>query len=122
MHETILNLAKTISECTDGEAALLETLCTAAEKKWTGRLCEGISTADCEESFVCAAAYTAAAQLLASRGGKSAVSSFTAGSVSVARCSAQETGAASGALQNQAEALMAPYVVEDRFSFRGVDA
>ena len=122
MHETILTLAQTISGSTDTEKALLDLLCTAAEREWNGRLREGVSAEDCKEPFTCAAAFTAVARLLGSRSGRNSVSSFTAGSVSVSSLSMAEASAASAALQSQAEQMMVPYVEEEGFSFHGVRA
>lgn len=122
MHETILKLAQAISGSTDAEQTLLDLLCTAAEKEWSGRLRDGVLAENCEESYTCAAAFTAVARLIGSRSGKNSVSSFTAGSVSVSSLSGKETTAAAAALQSQAEQIMAPYVEEADFSFRGVRA
>ena len=68
MHETILELARTVSGAGEAETALLEALCQAAEAAWTGRLREGVAAEDCGTAFPCAAAFTAAADLAAGRG------------------------------------------------------
>jgi len=52
----------------------------AAESAWRARLREGVTVEDCGEALVCAAAFTAAADLAAGRGG---VTSFSAGDISV---------------------------------------
>lgn len=120
MHEKILTLAQSITGAKDSETLLLDQLCTAAADNWEGRLRPGVMPSDCEEAFTCAAAFTAAAGLLTGRGSGETVSSFSAGSVSVRSRAAAETDTTAGALREQAERLMAPYVEDARFSFRGV--
>lgn len=121
MHETILSLALNLTGAAETEQSLLELLCTAAEQEWEERLREGVTPTDCGDAYLCAAAFTAAADLLTSRGTRDAFSSFTAGAVSVSGKSAAETVAAATALRNLAARLMAPYTVEDAFCFRGVN-
>ena len=72
---------------------------------------------DCADAFTCAAALSAAAGLLSCRGAGN-IEQFTAGEVSM-RFSAPSGGAASS-LQQQADALMAPYWRDDTFAFWGV--
>lgn len=119
MEETILTLAQAISGAGEKETALLTALCIAAAERWTGRLREGVTAADCGEAFRCAAAFTAVADLAAGGNGGS-VASFTAGEVSVRGRAAAETAALSRALRQTAEGLMAPYAVAADFAFRGV--
>ena len=120
MHETILTLAQTVSGARDTEASLLELLCTAQEQAWSERLREGITTEDCRDAYCCACAFSAVAGLLTGRSAGDGVASFQAGEISVRKSSAKETASAMKSLQEQAERLMAPYVAEDTFCFRGV--
>lgn len=113
-------LAQNLTGAEETELALLKLLCTAAEQVWAERLRPGMTSAECGDAFPCAAAFTAAADLLAGRGAGTAVSSFTAGTVSVSERSAGETAAAAKALREEAEGLMAPYVTAEDFAFRGV--
>jgi hypothetical protein len=123
MHETILSLAGTLSGAKDTEASLLELLCTAQEQAWSERLREGIKAEDCREAYCCASAFSAVADLMAGRCGEDGgVTSFRAGDVSVKKDGASEAGFAADNLRRQAERLMAPYVCEDTFCFRGVRA
>ena len=71
MEQTIRKLAETVSGAGEDEAALLVALCGAAIRRWRGRLREGLTAEDCGTAFHCAAAFTAAADLL-SGGGDSA--------------------------------------------------
>lgn len=119
MLETILELARAVSGAGEAEAALLEALCQAAETEWTARLREGVTAEACGTAFPCAAAFTAAANLAAGRGGD-AVASFKAGDVSVESRGGADSAALAEALQNTAERLMAPYARPADFSFRRV--
>ena len=82
MREEILTLARIVSGAGEAEEALLESLCQAARLRWEGRLRQGLTPEDCGRAFACAAAFTAAADLTAGRGG-GAVSAFTAGDLSI---------------------------------------
>ena len=117
--ETILTLAKVLSGAGEDEEPLLEALCQAAERQWERRLRPGVTAEDCGEAFPCAAAFTAAADLAAARGGDG-VSGFTAGSVSVRIRSAAESCALAESLRRTAERLMAPFAAPEDFCFRGV--
>lgn len=117
MGERILELALALGGGED--RALLPPLCAAAERAWLARLREGVTAEDCGEALPCAAAFTAAADLAAGRGG-GAVAAFTAGDVSVRGRGAAETASLSRDLRRTAEGLMAPYAEEADFCFRGV--
>ena len=114
MHEEIVVLAAGLTGQETGP--LLEDLCTAAERYWTGRLKEGISPEDCGAAFPLAAAMVVMDGLERAVGsGK--VTSFTAGEVSIrteGETGRRETRTA------QAERLMAPWLGETGFAFRGV--
>lgn len=119
MHETILELARTVSGASETETALLEALCQAAEMAWTGRLREGVAAEDCGTAFPCAAAFTAAADLAAGRSGDT-VAAFKAGDVSVESRGGADSAALAETLRQTAERLMAPYAWPADFSFRRV--
>lgn len=119
MREEILTLARAVSGAGEAEEALLEPLCRAAYLRWEARLRPGLTPEACGAAFACAAAFTAAADLAAGRGG-GAVAAFTAGDVSVRGRGAAETASLSRDLRRTAEGLMAPYAEEADFCFRGV--
>ena len=119
MTERILELACGITNPSEGELPLLETLCHAAETAWTARLRSGVSAEHCGEAFLCAAAFTAAADLAVSRGSEG-VESFTAGEISVRRSGSAESRSQAEALRMTAERLMAPYAEAESFAFKGV--
>lgn len=120
MQEKILTLALAVSGVGEEQQPLLETLCIAAETYWKGRLRDSVTAEDCMESFCCAAAFTAAADLAAGQGGD--VSSFTAGAVTVKGCGSGERAARANALRETAERLMESYAAVDGFCFKGVRA
>jgi len=110
-------LAGRIASATEEEAGLLETLCAAAEDAWARRLRPGLTPEQCGGAFLCAAAFTAAAGIAATRDGGGV--SFKAGDVSVSQ-PAGSAGSAARDLREQAERLMTPYAAADDFAFRGV--
>lgn len=118
MQEKILALALAVSGAGEERRPLLEALCGAAETFWKGRLRDGVTAEDCPESFCCAAAFTAAADLAAGQGG--GVAAFTAGAVSVKGLSGAESAARTVALRQTAERLMEPYAATNGFCFKGV--
>lgn len=116
MSEQILELTQGIVG-TEEENVLLEALCHAAETAWVSRLKRGITAEDCGEAFLCAVAFTAAADYMVSRGGDD-VASFTAGEISIKKRECGEAQAT--ALRKAAERLMAPYAATESFAFKGV--
>ena len=94
----------------------LQNLCKAAEAELCSRLLPGVDPAQCEQSFVCAAAWIALSNLAA--GNRSdGISTFSAGEMSVSKSTGADTAA--NCLRTQAELIMAPYT-GDHFSFMGV--
>ena len=118
MQEKILALALAVSGGGEEHRALLETLCAAAETAWRARLRDGVTAEDCPDSFCCAVAFTAAADLAAGQGG--GISAFTAGVVSVKGCGGAENAARAAALRQTAERLMEPYAEPGGFCVKGV--
>lgn len=107
MKKRILELAAAASGAGEAERVLLEPLCAAAEAAWRARLREGVTAEDCGEALICAAAFTAAADLAAGGGG---VSSFSAGDISVRVQNGGERLKTAESLRQAAERLMEPYV------------
>lgn len=119
MREEVLALARIVSGAGEAEEALLGPLCQAARQRWEARLRLGLAPEDCGAAFICAAAFTAAADLAAGRGG-GAVSAFTAGDLSVKGRGAAEAAALAQSLRQTAEGLMSPYAEAEDFCFKGV--
>ena len=118
MTEEIFGLAKALGHVGAEDESALQPLCQAAEEELNGRLREGLTAADCGGAFPLAAAWLALSALTAS-GAASGVERFTAGDVTVEERSGAEEERAS-ALRRQAEQVMAPYLRDDGFVFRGV--
>ena len=116
MLEEITAIASELSHATETEEDVLDKLCTAACGEIEGKLREGISKEDCEGAFTCAAAWLAAAALASARLSGEDVSSLRAGDLSVIK----RSGAEYERLRKQAWELMAPYVKDSGFCFRGV--
>jgi len=96
------------------QRSVLERLCAGADEAMLGRLRDNLTVEDCYDSFVCACAWLALSQL-GSAQDAAGVASFTAGSLSV-----QHAAGASNCLAMQAEVMMAPYLKDGGFHFRGV--
>lgn len=120
MHEEIVKLAQTVSGAGEGEAELLDLLCGAAEQAWTRQLRPEVTAKDCGGALMCAAAFTAAADLAAARSGGGSVTSFTAGEVSIQTRAAAESAAQGEELREAARRLMLPYIREDAVVLMGV--
>ena len=120
MDTDILTLAGMVSGAGEAEQGLLEALCSAARQRWELRLRQGVGAEDCGTAFICAVAFTAAADLMSGARCGGEVSSFTAGEISVKAASSAERSCNAEALRKTAERLMAPYAESDDFSFKGV--
>ena len=94
MTEKVLKLLAAMGADTSQEE-LLTPLCQAVQDSLARRLRPGVTAEDCESAFVTA---------------------FTAGDVTIRREGGRETAA----LLEQAERLMAPYVVDGGFFVQGV--
>ena len=91
---------------------LLRPLVQTAVQSLSARLKPGITAEDCGASFLVAAAMTAMAGLEQTEGD---IASFTAGDVTV-----RKGGRGSVGLDARAERLLAPWLGETGFAFRGV--
>ena len=118
MTERIISLASGLVNPSETEVVVLEALCRAAEARWMNALQDGVTPESCGEAFLCAAAFSAAADFAVSRNSEG-IESFTAGEISVKRSSSAGTSQAE-ALRKAAERLMTPYAVTEGFAFKGV--
>ena len=64
MDQEILDMAVILTGAAEDRQMLLTALCTAARQRWQARLREGVTVEDCGQAFVCAAAFSAAADFL----------------------------------------------------------
>lgn len=101
------------------EGETLSMLCEAALAHWTKRLLPEVSAEQCAAAIIPAAAWTALCGFLAAREAGEPFLAFTAGDVSV-RYGEDGKAAVMARLQSEAQRLMAPYTIDERFSFRGV--
>ncbi len=118
LKEQVLSQAQSLTGVLEGKhLALLGALCDACVTNLTARLKDGLYPEDCAEAFVMAAAFQAAAsfQMAAQESG---IQEFKAGDLSIKQGTISG-GNGSGALMEQAEALMKPYT-RDGFCFTGV--
>ena len=120
MHEEIVKLAQAVSDAGEAQAELLDLLCDAAEQAWTKQLRPEVTAEDCGAAFLCAAAFTATADLAAAGSGDGGVASFTAGDVSIQARAAAETAAQAQDLRETARRLMLPFIREDTVLLMGV--
>lgn len=95
--------------------ALLLTCCKAAEAELLSALKSGITEEDCADSFTLACCYLALSYLCAGR--STAPEQFSVGDVSIRR-GGEDISAA--CLRTQAKLVMAPYLNDSTFAFKGV--
>lgn len=115
---TSLECARLLGHVGEEEESLLEALCGVAETELAGKLRRGVTPEDCGGAFPVAAAWLALAGLCTGQGASGDPLSWTAGDVSVS--GAVSAGERAETLRAQAMRLMAPYVQDERFYFRGV--
>lgn len=113
MEQQVLELVKQLGH-TGLEEDVVETLCRCACRRLDALLADGVTAADCGESYPMAAAFLALDWARQAAGGGDIVA-LAAGDLSVRR-----EGASGGGLRRQALELMAPYLREEGFVFRGV--
>ena len=118
MLEQVVQYAGLLGDPEPEEEALLEALCAAAIQELTGRLKEGWTAEDCGTAFPVAAAWLALAGLRTGREENGIPVSWTAGAVSVK--GTEGAGQPAETLRAQAERLMAPFLRDETFYFRGV--
>lgn len=110
--EDCLSLAKVLGNVPESDWPRLEILCEAAQSELRRRLRPGVTEADCGEALPLAGAFLALAGL--EEGGE--VERFSAGDLTI-------HGGGSGTsadLRRQAERVMAPWLNDSGFVFRGV--
>lgn len=112
----ILSIARTLTGAEQDEEMLLQRICLAQEAQLARALREGVKQEDCEDAFICAAAWLAAA-LESARAGGEELSSLRAGDMSVTKRAAADAARRLDALRAQAWALMRPYTKDGGFYF-----
>lgn len=116
--EDILEVALCFTDrtLTEGETAVLTTLCEGANQLWESRLRDELDPEDFRGMYCLACAYTALGNFHDGlEAGTPSPVSFRLGEFSVSRGSG--TTAVHRSLQAQAEALMAPFTTDGDFAF-----
>ena len=96
---------------------VLRTLCGAVCRMLDKKLRDGVTAEDCQEAYPLAAAWLVM-DWMRGRQGLEGITALSAGDISV-KCEAG-SGNSSGKLSRQAFELMAPWLKDDGFVFRGV--
>ena len=120
MSAEIFTIASAISSCTEAEKEILGKLCAAAEDEIVRQLRPGVTAQDCAGSYVCSAAWMAAGALELTRGGED-IAALRAGDLTIRKQTAGERQTRSRQLCQQAWQMLAPYVKDGAFYFRGVN-
>ena len=105
------------SELIGETSTQLEKLCQIVKVRLENKLKDGITTEDCHEVFVPAAAAMAASMYSEMKAISDDVSSFSAGNISISRtieCTELKE------FLDMSQELLAPYLKDDRFCFRGI--
>ena len=113
MEQQVLELVGKLKK-TGVDEEILTILCRCACQRLGSLLAEGVSPQDCGESYPLAAAWMVLDWLEQLEGGGD-ITSFTAGDMTVRREQGED-----GRRYRQALELMAPYLKDDGFVFRGV--
>lgn len=116
--EDIMEIALCFTDrsLTEGETAVLATLCGEANRLWESRLRDELDPEEFKGMYCLACAYTALGNFNDGReAGESLPLSFRLGEFSVNR--GNGTTAVRRSLQAQAEALMAPFTADLDFTF-----
>lgn len=109
--ENCLSLAKVLGDVPEEDWPKLELLCEAAQAQLRLRLRPGVTEDDCGEGFPLAGAFLALAGLEEGEGER-----FSAGDLTIQRGGGEK----SRAFRRQAERIMAPWLTDPGFAFRGV--
>lgn len=117
MTEQIVAMARSLGHLEPDQEPGLEALCRAARGELAGRLREGLAPQDCAGAFVLGCAWLALSWLAGAEDG--AVEQFTAGEVSIRTRGSGERAQRAAALRLQAETVLAPYLADRGFAFRG---
>ena len=118
MHEKILEFAKAMGTVPEDQENLLKSLCRTAETELAGKLRCDLTPQDCGEAFPLAAACLARAGLCAAQDADGLPASWKAGAVSVSASASH--GERAAGLREQALRLLAPFLEDRAFFFRGV--
>lgn len=114
MKEEILKLVAALGEV-GADSGALDALCAAACKKLDGMLADGVTARDCADAYVPAAAWLVMEWLQAFRAADG-VTALSAGDMTVRR----EGIGGKHTLEQRAMELMAPWLKDRTFVFRGV--
>lgn len=115
MTEQVLELVRALGSGGGQDEDALRMLCVSACRTLDQRLRDGLSAEDCQGAYPLAAAWLVMDWLRGCQA-MDGVTALSAGDISVRR----EGGADSGTLSKRAFALMAPWLRDDGFVFRGV--
>lgn len=118
MTDAILEYAKGMGPVGEEELPCLEALCITAEAELAGKLRRGLKPEDCSGAFPLAAAWLARAGLCARQEAEDVPAAWSAGAVRVSGTAS--AGERADGLRKQAYRLMAPYLEDEGFFFRGV--
>lgn len=119
MIDEIMMAAKGFLGGACGNEAALSAMCGAAAAELTSRLRDGADANDIGRPFATAAAMLALSMYI-QLGECDDWSSFKAGNVSVSRRGSGSVKSAASALRRQAEGMLAAYLYDGGFDFRGV--
>lgn len=114
MTERVMELVQVLAG-TGQDKEMVRTLCGSVCRMLDRRLKDGLTAEDCGEDYPLAAAWLVTEWLRDGRG-LEGVTALSAGDISVRR----EGSGDSGKLAQRAFRLMAPYLRDDEFVFRGM--
>ena len=108
-------------DITDQQVTIVRTVCEAAESELLKRIKQGVSIETIKPLFISAAGILALSMYM-QLDGVEEITAFSAGNLSISKRTQEQISASAHALRKQAEAMLASYLIDNGFDFRGVQA
>lgn len=103
----------------DQQVAVVRTVCEAAGSELLARIKQGVSLEKIQPLFVSAAGILALSMYI-QLDGSDEITTFSAGNLSISKRTHNQISASAHTLRKQAETMLAAYLVDNGFDFRGV--
>ncbi|MGI6014576.1 MAG: hypothetical protein ACOX7K_09955 [Oscillospiraceae bacterium] len=106
---------------TDQQVTIVRTVCEAAGSELLARMKQGVDLKTIKPMFISAAGILALSMYIQLENADE-IATFSAGNLSVSKRTHNQVSASAHTLRKQAETMLAAYLVDNGFDFRGVQA